>query len=98
LMDVEMPIMNGFEATAAIRAREAEAGGRRIPIVALTAHVMQGDRERCLEGGMDSYASKPIQPTELFATIEALLNVNPREVPMSSTAATDLPILDRTAL
>jgi CheY-like chemotaxis protein len=98
LMDVEMPIMNGFEATAAIRARETEAGGRRIPIIALTAHVMQGDRERCLVGGMDSYASKPIQPNELFATIEALLNVNPREVPMSSTAATDLPVLDRTAL
>ncbi len=98
LMDVEMPIMNGFEATAAIRARESERGGRRTPIIALTAHVMQGDRERCLDAGMDSYASKPIQPNELFATIEAILNANPREVPMSSTAPADIPVLDRTAL
>ncbi|MEO6026859.1 MAG: response regulator [Candidatus Binatia bacterium] len=98
LMDVEMPIMNGFEATAAIRAREAELGGRRTPIIALTAHVMQGDRERCLDAGMDSYASKPIQPNELFATIEALLNTHPREVSMSSTPSADIPVLDRTAL
>jgi len=98
LMDVEMPIMNGFEATAAIRAREAEIGGRRTPIIALTAHVMQGDRERCLDAGMDSYASKPIQPTELFATIEALLATNPREEPMASTPSEDIPVLDRIAL
>jgi signal transduction histidine kinase/CheY-like chemotaxis protein/HPt (histidine-containing phosphotransfer) domain-containing protein len=97
LMDVEMPIMNGFEATAAIRAREAESGGRRVPIIALTAHVMQGDRERCLDAGMDGYASKPIQPNELLAVIEALLDANPREVPMSAPT-TEMPVLDRTAL
>jgi CheY-like chemotaxis protein len=98
LMDVEMPIMNGFEATAAIRAREAEIGGRRVPIIALTAHAMQGDRERCLEGGMDGYATKPIQPSELFAVVESLLDANPREVPSMTTAAADVPVLDRTAL
>jgi CheY-like chemotaxis protein len=99
LMDVEMPVMNGFEATAAIRARDAQAGGRRTPIIALTAHTMQGDRERCIEAGMDSYATKPIQPTELFATVEALLNTYPPEVSMSSTpASSEAPVLDRTAL
>jgi signal transduction histidine kinase/DNA-binding response OmpR family regulator len=98
LMDVEMPVMNGFEATAAIRARDAQTGGRRTPIIALTAHAMQGDRERCIEAGMDSYATKPIQPTELFATVEALLNEHPPEVSMSTTPSSDLPVLDRTAL
>jgi CheY-like chemotaxis protein len=97
-MDVEMPVMNGFEATADIRAREAANGSRRIPIIALTAHVMQGDRERCLQAGMDSYATKPIQPTELFATVEALLAANPPEVFMSISPSSDVPVLDRTAL
>ncbi|MCC6767323.1 MAG: response regulator, partial [Deltaproteobacteria bacterium] len=98
LMDVEMPIMNGFEATAAIRERERASGARRIPIIALTAHVMQGDRERCLAADMDDYATKPIQPTELFATVEALLDANPPEAPMTATTTSDAPVLDRTAL
>ncbi len=98
LMDVEMPIMNGFEATAAIRARETEMGCRRIPIIALTAHAMQGDRERCLAAGMDDYATKPIQPAELFSTVEALLDATTPEVPMSSPTSPDSPVLDRTAL
>jgi CheY-like chemotaxis protein len=93
LMDVEMPVMNGFEATAAIRARE-QGTGVHVPIIALTAHAMQGDRERCLEAGMDSYATKPIQPTELFTTVEMLLKSNPPEVVMS----TNVPVLDRNAL
>lgn len=68
LMDVQMPEMNGFEATA--RIRQAEQGtGRHVPIVAMTAHAMKGDRERCLQAGMDGYVSKPIQPKELFETI-----------------------------
>jgi signal transduction histidine kinase/ActR/RegA family two-component response regulator len=69
LMDIQMPEMNGFEATAAIRQREA-AYGRHTPIIAMTAHAMVGDKERCLEAGMDRYVSKPLRSDELFAAIE----------------------------
>ncbi len=71
LMDVQMPEMDGFEATQITRAKERETGGH-VPIVAMTAHVMKGDRERCLDVGMDGYISKPLQPTELFEAVESL--------------------------
>jgi two-component system sensor histidine kinase/response regulator len=69
LMDVQMPEMDGLEATAAIRASERTAGGH-VRIVAMTAHAMNGDRERCLRGGMDGYLSKPVKPQMLFAVVE----------------------------
>ncbi len=69
LMDGQMPEMDGFEATRLIRQRE-KSGGEHIPIIALTAFSMKGDRERCIEAGMDGYLSKPIRPAELFETIE----------------------------
>jgi two-component system, sensor histidine kinase and response regulator len=72
LMDEQMPIMGGFEAVARIRQRE-HGTGQHLPIVALTASAMKGDRERCLEAGMDGYVGKPIQEEELFAAIAAVV-------------------------
>lgn len=75
-MDVQMPGMDGFEATAAIRAREQHTGSH-LPIVALTAHAMKGDEERCLAGGMDAYLTKPLQPSDLFDTVARILARQP---------------------
>jgi CheY-like chemotaxis protein len=73
LMDVQMPEMDGFEATRIIRAA-AQSEDRHVPILAMTAHAMKGDRERCLEAGMDGYVAKPIRAEELFQAIEAVLS------------------------
>jgi len=72
LMDLQMPEMDGFEATTAIRMKE-KGSTNHLPIVALTAHAMKGDREKCLAGGMDGYLTKPIRPQELDELLESYL-------------------------
>jgi two-component system, sensor histidine kinase and response regulator len=76
LMDIQMPGMDGFEATAAIREAE-KLTGKRIPIVAMTAHALKGDQDRCMAAGMDGYVSKPIRSMDLFAVIDRLLVSKP---------------------
>ena len=85
LMDVQMPDLDGLEATAAIRRSEAESG-RHLPIVAMTAHAMVGDRERCLAAGMDGYLSKPIRARELLAVIEQVLSGEAQPNPAAAAA------------
>jgi two-component system sensor histidine kinase/response regulator len=71
LMDIQMPEMDGFETTAALR-KEEESTGKHLPIVAMTAHAMEGDRERCLAASMDGYIAKPIRAKDLMDAIENL--------------------------
>ncbi len=85
LMDVQMPDMDGLEATAAIRQAEVHTGGH-IPIIAMTAHAMKGDRDRFLAAGMDGYVAKPVRPHELYAVVEGIHRALRREF-----ALADLP-------
>ncbi len=97
LMDVRMPEMNGIEATTAMREREKQTGAH-IPIIALTAHAMKEDRDRCLQAGMDDYVSKPVRATELLGTIEKVrsrFSIEPRPEPPEDASA---PVLDEPAL
>ena len=71
LMDVQMPEMGGLEATRIIREKE-KGSGQHLPIIAMTAHAMQGDREQCLEAGMDGYLAKPIDPKTFLQTVEGI--------------------------
>jgi CheY-like chemotaxis protein/HPt (histidine-containing phosphotransfer) domain-containing protein len=77
LMDCQMPVMDGFQATRAIR----EQGSRRVPIIAVTANAMEGEREKCLDAGMDDYLAKPVRPEDLIAKLKQWLGALP--VPLS---------------
>jgi osomolarity two-component system sensor histidine kinase NIK1 len=78
LMDIQMPVMDGCEATTIIRQSEKQTGAH-VPIVALTAHTMTADRERCLAAGMDAYLSKPVHTATLFQTIHRFVGPLARE-------------------
>lgn len=73
LMDIQMPEMDGLQAATAIRRRELKSG-KHIPIIAMTARAMAGDKERCLEAGMDGYVSKPLRVADLFSAIEEVFS------------------------
>ncbi len=88
LMDVQMPEMDGLEATAAIRAVEQNLGGH-LPIVAMTAHAMRGDRQRCLAAGMDGYIAKPIAARRLFETLATVLEATAPETTPSEDGASE---------
>jgi PAS domain S-box-containing protein len=97
LMDVEMPEVDGFQTTAAIRERE-NATNSRIPIIALTAHAIKGDRERCLAAGMDGYISKPIRTEELFDTLDRFIPRAPSEERRSLPVPSNGKAFDEAAL
>ncbi len=89
LMDVQMPWMDGLDATREIRALERRTT-RRVPIIAMTAYAMKGDRERCLNAGMDGYVSKPINAAKLFAEIQKFTPHKPADEPVAATDDTHL--------
>ncbi|HLJ48723.1 MAG TPA: two-component regulator propeller domain-containing protein [Bryobacteraceae bacterium] len=88
LMDVQMPEMDGLAATVAIRESE-RSNGKRVPVIAMTANAMSGDRERCLEAGMDDYISKPFQAAELWAKVEKFANNSPQSARPQQPVAGD---------
>ncbi len=89
LLDVQMPEMDGLDATRAIREWEGKEGTGHIPIIAMTASAMKGDRELCLESGMDDYVSKPLKPEILYETIKKWLGA-PKESPAETTEPTEV--------
>ncbi|MEN8704706.1 MAG: response regulator [Nocardioides marinisabuli] len=77
LMDVQMPVLDGYAATRCIRAAEADAGAPRLPVIAMTAAAVEGERERCAEAGMDDYLTKPVDPAALAETLARWLDAGP---------------------
>jgi CheY-like chemotaxis protein len=81
-MDCQMPVMDGYEATAALRAREVRDGRPRLPVIAMTANATAGDRERCLASGMDDHVAKPVQERQLADALRRWLpatNAEPKQ-------------------
>jgi PAS domain S-box-containing protein len=101
LMDVQMPVMNGLEAAEEIRVREKSAGGH-VPIIAMTAHAMAGDRERCLAAGMDGYLAKPIDSQQMIAVLEGSVDGSggaaAEAAPRPAVAPNATPTLDHAEL
>jgi PAS domain S-box-containing protein len=100
LMDCQMPVLDGYEATRVIRDPASRVRRHDIPVVAMTANALAGDRERCLAAGMNDYVAKPVQPRQLAATLKRHLHgVTPPPAPAAATASPDrLPVLNRDAL
>jgi len=94
LMDCEMPVMDGLTATGRIRTMEFESDRPRTPIIALTANAVQGDRDRCLNAGMDDYLTKPIEPRVLFRTLESYLSPSPAEPDKAPAPGDAEPVAD----
>ena len=93
LMDLQMPEMDGLAATAEIRALEARTAARRVPIIAMTAHALSDDRDRCLQAGMDYYIAKPIRGKQLLETLEAAARrLVPDDVPMPPVGESEGPV------
>jgi len=103
-MDVQMPVMDGFAATQAIRSGRTKVLNPGIPIIAMTAHAMKGDRERCIEAGMDDYIAKPVAPKALKEALDNWLSrapESPEAVPVSTDnrePSAGPPVFDRKAL
>jgi PAS domain S-box-containing protein len=87
LMDVQMPIMDGFEATRVIRDVQSSVCNHQVPVIAMTAHALQGDRERCLAAGMNDYISKPVSPLSLSEALETWLPKKRKDSAMQSTVS-----------
>ena len=97
LMDIQMPEMDGLEATAALRDREVRRGGH-VPVIAMTAYAMKGDKEKCLDSGMDGYISKPINARELYRAVEQVAkSFKPGDAPRPASTAPEQ-VLDRSRI